>query len=371
LLRVEPVRSDREREEFIELPFRLYRNDPNWVPPLRRDVRELIDPAKHPFHQHASVELFLARRGNEVVGRIAAIRNELQLQVHGDKTGFFGLFETIHDEGVARALLDEAKEWLRSNGLDNMRGPASFSLNEEAGLLVDGFDGPPVVMMTYNPQWYADLLESYGFRKSKDLVAYWWADAKPTERLKRVADKLRSRYKVTLRTLDKKNFWNDVALVRRVYNEAWQDNWGHIPMTAAELDYMAKQLKPVVEPSLVVFAEVNGELAGFGLALPDLNVALKQMNGSLFPFGWAKALWYSRKIQTARCLTLGVLEKFRRYGVSELIELELMVNANRKGIVSAEFSWVLEDNLQMRVPLERMGAKVYRTYRMYDLPIGA
>jgi len=334
-------------------------------------VRELIDPAKHPFHEHASVELFLARRGSEVVGRIAAIRNELHLQVHGDKTGFFGLFETIHDEDVARALLDAANDWLRTRGLDNMRGPASFSLNEEAGLLVDGFDGPPVVMMTYNPPWYADLLESYGFRKSKDLVAYWWADAKPTERLLRVADKLRKRYNVTLRTLDKKNFWNDVAIVRRVYNEAWQHNWGHIPMTEAELNYMAKQLKPVVEPTLVVFAEVNGELAGFGLALPDLNVALKQMNGSLFPFGWAKALWYSRKIHTARCLTLGVLEKFRRYGVSELIELELMINANRKGIVNAEFSWVLEDNMQMRTPLERMGATVYRTYRMYDLPIGA
>lgn len=363
--------SKRDRKEFIELPYRLYRDDPNWVPPLRRDVRELIDPAKHPFHQHATVELFLAKKGDDVVGRIAAIRNELQLQVHGDKVGFFGLFESVDDAAVARALLDAARAWLESRGLDTMRGPASFSLNEEAGLLVDGFDGPPVVMMTYNPRWYADLFEAYGLRKSKDLVAFWWADAKPTERLERVAEKLRTRYNVTLRTLDKKNFWSDVALVRRVYNEAWQDNWGHIPMTEAELDYMAKQLKPVVDPTLVVFAEVNGELAGFGLALPDLNVALKQMNGSLFPFGWAKALWYSRKIHTARCLTLGVLEKFRRCGVSELIELELMINANRKGIVNAEFSWVLEDNMEMRTPLEKMGAKVYRTYRMYDIPIGA
>jgi GNAT superfamily N-acetyltransferase len=348
----------------------LYRDDPNWVPPLRRDVRELIDPAKHPFHQHATVELFLARKGNDVVGRIAAIRNELQLEVHRDLTGFFGLFESIRDESVAHALLDSARQWLVSRGLDNMRGPASFSLNEEAGLLVEGFDGPPVVMMTYNPAWYAEQLESYGLAKSKDLLAYWRPEATPSKRLLKVADKLRARYNVTLRTLDKKHFWDDVALVRRVYNEAWQDNWGHIPMTSAELDYMAKQLKPVVEPSLVVFAEVNGELAGFGLALPDLNVALKQMNGSLFPFGWAKALWYSRKIRTARVITLGVLEKFRRSGVSELIELELMVNAVRKGIVNAEFSWVLEDNMMMRTALERMGASVYRVYRMYDLPIG-
>jgi hypothetical protein len=365
------VRSDRDRNEFIELPYRLYRNDPNWVPPLRRDVRELIDPEKHPFHQHATVELFLAKRDGEVVGRIAAVRNELQLKTHNDRTGFFGLFETIKDKAVSHALLDAARAWLVERGLDNMRGPASFSLNEEAGLLVDGFDGPPVVMMTYNPPWYADLLEEYGLRKSKDLLAYWWADAKPTARLMKAAHKLKERYKVSLRTLDKKNFWNDVALVRRIYNDAWQYNWGHIPMTKAELDYMARQLKPVVEPTLVVFAEVNGELAGFGLALPDFNVALKQMGGSLFPFGWAKALWYSRKIKTARTITLGVLEKYRRSGVSELIELELMINAQKKGIVNAEFSWVLEDNKMMRTPLEKMGAVVYRTYRMYDMAIGA
>lgn len=334
-------------------------------------MRELIDPSKHPFHQHATVELFLARKGEDVVGRIAAIRNELQLEVHHDRVGFFGLFECIRDAAVARALLDAARVWLTSRGLDTMRGPASFSLNEEAGLLVDGFDGPPVVMMTYNPAWYAELLESYGLRKSKDLLAYWWPDAHPTERLMRVADKLRERYHVTLRTLDMKNFWNDVALVRRVYNEAWEDNWGHIPMTEAELNYMAKQLKPVAEPSLVIFAEVNGELAGLGLALPDLNVALKHMNGSLFPFGWAKALWYSRKIKTARAVTLGVIKRYRRSGVSELIVHELILNAVRKGIVNAEFSWILEDNMMMRTPLEKMGATVYRTYRMYDMPISA
>ena len=298
------------------------------------------------------------------------MRNELQLEFHKDKTGFFGLFESVNDERVSRALLDAARAWLSSRGLDTMRGPASFSLNEEAGLLVDGFDGPPMVMMTYNPPWYADHFTAYGLEKSKDLVAYWWPDAKPSPRLLKVAEGLRKRYGVTLRTLDKKNFWEDVAIVRRIYNEAWQDNWGHIPMTQAELDYMAKQLKPVVEPTLVVFAEVKGELAGFGLALPDFNVALKHMNGSLFPFGWAKALWYSRKIKTARTLTLGVLEKYRRSGVAELLMLEMMINAEKKGIVDAEFSWVLEDNMMMRTSLEKLGARVYRTYRMYDIPIG-
>jgi hypothetical protein len=255
--------------------------------------------------------------------------------------------------------------------METMRGPASFSLNEEAGLLVDGFDGSPLVMMPYNPEWYATLVEAYGFSKAKDLIAYWLPYSKPVERLAKIADKLKERYNVELRSLDKKHFWQDVALVRKVYNEAWEKNWGHIPMTEPELDYMAKQLKPVVEPRLVVFAFVDGELAGFGLALPDFNVALKHMNGSLFPFGWAKALWYSRRITTTRVLTLGVLNKFRRTGVGELIQLELMINAQKLGVTGAEFSWILEDNLLMRTALEKMGASAYRTYRLYDVPTGA
>jgi GNAT superfamily N-acetyltransferase len=250
-----------------------------------------------------------------------------------------------------------------------MRGPASFSLNEEAGLLIDGFDGPPVVMMTYNPPWYQGLIESYGFTKSKDLYAYFLPNAKPADRMVRLAEKLRERYRVKIRTLDKRRFWDEVKLVKEVYNQAWEKNWGHIPMTEEELNYMAKQLKPVVEPDLVVFAEIDGKLAGFGLALPDLNVALKRMNGKLFPFGWAKALWHSRKIDTARVVILGVLEKYRRSGVAELIELEMLNNAPKHGIVNAEMSWILEDNLMMRAPLEKLGARIYRTYRMYDLPV--
>ena len=370
-MRVDPVRSRRDQKDFVELPFILYRDDPNWVPPLRRDVNELIDPEKHPFHQHATVELFLARKGKKVVGRIAAIHNDLHLEVHRERTGFFGLFEFIDDREVSAALLDRASQWLSARSLETMRGPASFSLNEEAGLLVDGFDGPPKVMMTYNPPWYAGHFEAYGLVKAKDLLAYLFPNAAPTPRLLKVADKLRQRYNVTLRILDKRHFWDEVAMVKQVYNEAWQDNWGHIPMTDAELDYLAKQLKPVVEPRLVVFAHIGGELAGFGLALPDLNVVLRKMNGSLFPFGWAKALWYGRKIDVARCLILGVLPKFRRSGVSELIELELMINASQIGIRHAEFSWILEDNMIMRTALERMGASVYRTYRMYDIAIGA
>jgi hypothetical protein len=371
VIRVEPVRSKRDRREFVELPFRLYQGDPNWVPPLRRDVHELIDPDRHPFHLHATVELFLARDGDRVVGRIAAIENRLHFEYHGDRTGFFGLFECERDSRISRALFGAAASWLRARDIETMRGPASFSLNEEAGLLVQGFDGPPVVMMTYNPAWYEELILAQGFTKAKDLLAYYLPDAKPTEQMVRMSEKLRERYKITIRTLDKKHFWDEVGLVRRVYNEAWMQNWGHIPMTEEELMYLAKQLKPVVEPSLVTFGYVGGELAGFGIALPDLNVPLKQMNGNLFPIGWAKALWYSRKITTARIVILGVLDKYRRSGVSELMELEMLKNGPARGIVNAEFSWILEDNMMMRTPLEKMGARVYRVYRMYDLPLAA
>lgn len=337
------------------------------MPPLRRDIYELIDPDRHPFHQHGTVQLFLARKGDQVVGRIAAVHNDLHVERFGELTGFFGLFESERDPRISNALFDAARDWLASRGLETMRGPASFSLNEECGLLIDGFNGPPVVMMSYNPPWYEELTEAYGFTKSKDLLAYFFPEAHAPERMLRMADKLRERYRVKVRTLDKKRFWDEVELVAQVYNEAWEDNWGHLPMTEAELRYMAKQLKPVVDPNLVVFAEIDGEVAGFGLALPDFNVALKRMNGNLFPFGWAKALWYSRKIDTARVLILGVLEKHRRSGVAELMELELIKNALARGITKSEFSWILEDNVSIRTPLERMGASVYRTYRMYDV----
>jgi GNAT superfamily N-acetyltransferase len=339
------------------------------VPPLKRDVHELIDPARHPFHEHAKVQLFVVRRGATVVGRIAAVHNFLHVERHKELVGFFGFFETERDPEIARALFDAAGSWLTARGLHTMRGPASFSLNEECGLLVSGFDGPPVVMMPYNPPWYASLIDDYGFTKVKDLVSYYLANAVPTERMMRATAKLKERYNITVRSLDKKRFWEEVELVRTVYNSAWSANWGHIPMTDAEINHMAKQLKPVVEPSIVVFAYSGDELAGFGLALPDLNVALKKMNGSLFPLGWAKALWYSRKIDTARIMILGVLDEFRRQGVAELMEIEMMEKAPRRGIVNADFSWILEDNLVMRTPLEKLGAQVYRVHRMYDVAL--
>ncbi|MBA2565641.1 MAG: N-acetyltransferase [Gemmatimonadetes bacterium] len=372
MIRVEPVRSRAERRAFIDLPFRLYRADPLWVPPLRSDVAELLDPRRHPFHRHARMQLFLARSdGGRVTGRIAAIRNEAHLRIHDDGAGFFGFFETERDPSTARALFDAAGAWLRESGLRVMRGPASPSTNEECGLLVRGFDSPPVVMMPYNPAWYAELLEGYGFRKAMDLLAYYRGHAQQPERLVRMAEALARRHRIVIRPLDKSRFAEEVELVRSIYNAAWEKNWGFVPMTAEEFDHLARKLKQVVDPDLVAFAEVDGKLAGFALGLPDLNRALRHMGGSLWPFGWLKGLWHSRGIDTFRVLTLGILEEYRKTGAAEMMYLYLLRTGPPKGITKGEFSWILEDNATMRAGLEKLGADLYKVYRMYDLPLDA
>jgi GNAT superfamily N-acetyltransferase len=372
MFRVDPVRTSADRDAFIQLPHRLYRNDPLWVPQLNRDVAEMLDRDKHPFHKHSRVEFFLARdaTGN-VRGRIAAIRNQRHIDFHQEPVGFFGFFETERDPELAAALLDSAATWLRAEKLEVMRGPASFSSNEEFGLLVEGFDTPPLVMMTYNPQWYAALLESYGFTKAKDLLAYVRDYNEPPERLLAAAEKLRDRFKVTIRPMNKKNFEAEVDLVRQLYNAAWEKNWGFVPMTEDEIAHMAKQLKQVVDPEFVPFAYVDGELAGFALTLPDANEALIHMRGKLTPLSIAKGLWKSRGPGKVRVLTLGVLEKYRRTGTAELLYLYLMNVAARKKVTRSEFSWVLEDNHKMRTASENMGAYHYKTYRIYDKKLNA
>ena len=365
--RVEPVRTPADRKAFIELPYRLHKDDPMYVPLLRSDVATLIDVKKHPFHEHAKVELFLARdTAGKVVGRIAAARNYLHEQMHEEPVGFFGFFETERDPAIAAALLDAAGAWLAAEGMTTMRGPASFSLNEECGLLVEGFDTPPMVMMPHNPPWYADVLEQAGMRKAKDLLAYIRNYTEPPPRLLDFERVARERYDVTIRKFDKSKFGEEVERIRTLYNAAWEKNWGFVPMTENEFNFIAKQMKPVADFDYVAFAYVRGELAGFALALPDLNQALKHMGGRLFPFGWAKGLWHGRHIDAVRVLTLGVLPKYRRTGAAEMLYLYLMRTATRKRIARAEFSWILEDNHAIRSAMENIDGAVYKRYRLYD-----
>ncbi|GJG86194.1 hypothetical protein tb265_13750 [Gemmatimonadetes bacterium T265] len=376
------MRTAADRRAFISLPFRLHRGHLHWVPPLRSEVAALINPKKHPFHAHAEVELFLARnRSGAVVGRVAAIRNRLHEDTHGESVGFFGLFECERDHDTARALLDAAADWLRERGLTTMRGPANFSSNEDWGLLVDGFDRDPSIMMPYNPPYYAELIEDAGFHKAKDVLAYELSadtlgvppnivptDSDPyiPERLRNFERLARERFGVVVRPFDKANFDAEVKRIRDLYNGAWEANWGFVPFTEDEFDHLAKQLKPVADFDLIAFVEVKGETAGFAIALPDLNQALKPMNGRLFPIGWAKGLWYGRKINALRVLTLGVLPQYRRTGAAELLYLYLFRTGLRKKMRTGEFSWILEDNLAMRTPMEKLGAVVTKRYRLYD-----
>jgi hypothetical protein len=370
-VQIERIERDDQRalHRFVTFPWKVYAGDPHWVPPLIGDSKKAL--RHHPFHEHAAVDYFIARRDGRDVGRIAAIENRLHNEVHGERVGFFGFFEVMDDDEAARALLSEVETWAAARSLTHLRGPASFSSNEEWGLLVDGFDGSPCVMMTYNPPRYVRQIEACGFVKAKDLVAYFLDNPDPPERVMRVAEALAARKGVVVRPLDMRRFDAEVGKIRVVYNKAWEKNWGFVPMTEAEITHMAKELRPVVKPQLVLMAEKDGEPVGFAMALPDLNAALKHANGHLYPFGLLKLLWHARRIHKLRVLTLGLIPEYRATGIDQLFYLRLFQGGRKLGIDQGEFSWILEDNRAMRQALDKLGARVYRTYRIYEKPLQA
>jgi GNAT superfamily N-acetyltransferase len=365
-LEVAAVRSGRDLAAFIGFPYGLHRQDPCWTAPLRRDVRTQLSPGKNPFFRHAAAAHYLARRDGRVVGRITAIENRRHNEFHRDRVGFFGFFETIDDQAVAQALIEAATAWVEGRGLRVLRGPTSFSTNDEAGVLVEGFDTPPVLMMPHNPPYYPRLMEAAGLRKARDLLVYQRTADELPARLVDGAHALRSRYDIRLRTLDMKRFDSEVDLVKRLYNASWERNWGFVPMTDAEIGFLARQLRPVVVEELVVFAERAGQPIGFAVALPDLNVALRaNRSGRFFP-GILKVLWASRHIDRLRILLLGTVPEWRGRGIDALLCQRLWETARAKGYRWAEAGWVLEDNHPMRNALARMGFEAYKTYRIYD-----
>jgi hypothetical protein len=367
-LTLEPVVTKAGLRSFIRFAWDVYANDPAWVPPLIHDIKLALDRTKHPFHRHAEVELFLARRRGRVVGRIAAILNRTHIEFHEERAGFFGLFECIDDDEVAATMLAHVEAWLRARGMETIRGPMNLSTNDELwspGVLVDGFDRPPYVLMAHTPRYYAGLLERAGYIKAKDLLSLW-IEGEQRERHTRLAERLMERGGFHMRKLDMKHLDHDVAIIQQIYNSAWERNWGFVPMSAEEITHLAKQLRPVVDPRYCIIVHANGEPAGFGLALPDFNQALKHINGRLLPFGVLKLLWHKRKIRNARVLTLGVTPPFRGKGLDALLILELFRALNAGGIFSGECSWILEDNTGMRNALERIGAYPYKTWRVYE-----
>ena len=353
--------------EFVELPYRLYRDDPNWVPPLRIAVKELLDRGKHPFYRNAEAEYFVARRNGEVVGRVAAIIDRVHNRVHQEQAGFFGFFESVDDRAVAGALLGEARNWVSARGAAFIRGPVSPSTNYECGMLVEGFDMSPMVMMTYNPRYYPVLMDQLGLQKAKDLLAYLSNSHKiELERIEKVAQRVFKTKGVRVRPINMKDFDADVERVWDVYGKAWSRNWGFVPMSREEFNAMGKEMKQILKPDLVLIGEVGDRAVGFALALPDVNHALKPAGGSLFPTGLLKILYHQRLIKSVRVLALGVVDEYRTSGVAAAFYATLVRNARRLGYGDCEMSWILEDNVLMNRSLEVMGAKRYKTYRIYD-----
>jgi len=370
---VTAVKSSRDLRGFVDLPFRVYAGDKDWAAPLKSDVRWMLDLKKNPFWKHAKRELFMARRDGKVVGRIAAIVDEEHNRVHQEKIGFFGFFECEEDGEAAVALFRAAEACVREMlpGCERLRGPVNPSLNDEAGALVPAESEPglPFIMMTYNPAYYLDLFAAAGYAKVKDLVAILApVDDRSFERLKRVTDivKKREKGRAVVRQIRMDRFDEDLAIVKDLYNRSWEKNWGFVPMTSDEIDAMAKKLKPILYPPWVLFVELDGKPVGFHLALKDYNQVLKELGGSLFPFGWLKFLLLQKKINRVRTLALGILPEYRRRGFDALLYFEAVKEGVRLKYTAAEFSWLLEDNLDIQRPLEVFGGRIYRRYRIVE-----
>ncbi len=364
---IRPVHTPTELRRFILYPWKLYRSTPCWVAPLVSDQKLLLDPKKNPFFEHSDVEHFLAWRDGQVVGRISAIVDRNYVEFQQEKVGFFGFFECIDDEPTARVLFTAVEGWLRERGMQRMIGPTNPSTNDTVGLLADAFDQYPVLHMPYNFPYYPTLCEAAGLAKARDLYAYYMENTiAVSEKIKRVAELVQKRRKVTVRPINlKKLFTEEIQLIKTVYNDAWTRNWGFVPWTEAELEHTAKDLKKVVEPDMVLLAFIDGEIAGFILSLPDLNIALRHIRGRLFPFGLFKVLWHARKIDMVRTLAMGVRKKYQGLGLDALFYYESWVRGKEHGFNRGEMSWILEDNYAMRNPMEKWGARIYKTYRMY------
>jgi GNAT superfamily N-acetyltransferase len=351
--------------QFIEFPYEHYRGDPYWVPPLRIAQKDMLNQKKHPFYTHAEMQCYLALDGSRVAGRIAAILDRNQFAP--DNVGFFGFLETVDSQPVANALLRAAWNWLRERGARLMRGPVNPSTNYECGLLVEGFDSSPYVMMTYNPPYYAGLLERAGLKKIKDLLAYiTTAPATAGHKAMRVADRAMRSSRMLIRPVNLKNFEAEADAIWTVYSAAWSRNWGFAPLTREEFRLLAKDMKEILAPELALVGEIDGRVVGFALAIPDINIALKPAGGNLFPLGLIKILYHKARIKSLRVMALGVIDEFRTAGVAAGFYATLIRTAQRLGYGDCEFSWVLEDNILMNRSIESLGARRYKTYRLYE-----
>lgn len=364
------LKNKKDWRDFLKLPWSIYKNNQYWVPPLLTEVRETLDTEKNPFWKHAKREIFLARKRDNAVGRIVAIVDDNHNDFHYENTGFFGFFECISDMEVAQALWDTAKKWLAKNGMKIMRGPVNPSMNDENAFLLEGFDKPPTILMPYTPPYYIDLAERYGFKKAKDLYAFikYAKDGIPP-RIEKMINRIKKRTNVKVRPFSMKEFDRDAQFLKDIYNDAWEKNWGFVPMTSDEMDATGKKLKQFVEPELVLFAEIDGKPVAVTVTVPDINQVLKKLNGRLGPIEMLKFLFYKRKVTGVRSLIGGVMREYRETGIIAVLYYETEKANLRLGYEWCELGWNLEDNDLINRFDTAIGGKLYKKYRIYEMKI--
>ncbi len=371
MIKVTQVASRGERDAFIKFPWEVYRDDPAWVPPLLLERKEFLDREKHPFFEHGDAALFLARSGGKIVGRIMASDDPNYNAWHQSNVGCFGLFECVNDPAVAHALFAAAGDWIRAKGRDEMLGPIDYSTNYVCGLLVEGFQSPPTILTAHNPAYYEALIEGHGFAKVMDFYAWWFDEPERAAlRLRRLSASLKKRHSAVIRPGNLKNFRAEAGRLREIYNDAWKENWGFVPFTEKEFEFMAKELRQLVVPEFTLIAEIDHEPVGFILCVPDINVALKKIDGRLMkyglPIGLTKLLYHKSRIRTARLIALGVKPKYRRGGIAEMLVLRIIEDAMIKRGFTGELSMTLENNHLINRFLAAIGARRYKTYRIYQ-----
>lgn len=375
-IEIRPVRTKQDWNTFIDLAWKYNSKDPQWVPPLRMAVRDVLDVAKNPFFKHATMQPVLAYRGSEPVGRIVGVVDEASNQFHKESVAFWGFFECADDPEVAQALFDHVRTWAKGYGMTKLRGPMNPSTNHECGLLVEGYETSPSIMCTHNPRYYEKLVEGVGMAKAKDLHAYWVPAQLSgiSPKLLGQVERIKTKAGVTFRRINMRDFDNEITRIMDIYNDAWEMNWGFVPMNEEEFRHMAKDMKLVIDPAFVFFMEVGGVPAGFTLSLPDANQVFKKIpNGRLFPTGIAKLLWglkVKKDYNAVRIITLGIKKKYRPLGLGAMMYLESFQEAIRQKLAGGEASWILEDNLPMvGALLEHMSAKRTKVWRIYEAPL--
>lgn len=365
------VKTKKQLKQFIDYPHELFKDDPNYVPELFIAQKDMLTKGNHPSHAHIDFQLFMVTENDRIIGRIAGIYNSNHNSFTGNKDGFFGFFDVENNYGAAKKLLNAAADYLSAYDVDKIIGPVNFSTNDPAGLLIEGFDKPPSIMMTYSKPYYQEILERYGYGERMDLLAYWFGTDYIPDRVKALADNIESRLKrngVTIRSINLKDFKNEVNKIREIYNRAWDKNWGFVPMTDAEFDYVAKDMKLAMDKDFVLVAEKEGKVVGFTLTMPNLNeVLIDVKKGRLLPTGIFKLLFNRKKIKSLRIITLGVLEEYRTLGIEVCFYVRLARSAHEKGYIGGEASWILENNEMMNRGLKNIKGEIYKKYRLYEI----